>query len=260
MTAFAPNTFITLHPVLKILDWDKFDAEDFATSTKEEPGCIYYGLLKSQKDGLVYCREAYVDGAAAVAHLQAVGPVLGKLIEDKVLELVEFTIAGPADQLTEIKPAADPLGAIYMTTTDSSFTNIPVGKLTGEEVFPYSFCTIFPTFTVTDWPAVEKNVIDAMTPTCKANEPDCIYYGFTFNKEENKLVCREAYVDGKAVNTHIGNVMEGLGGALESGIIKLDSIAITGPKEELEITKETCDGLGADYHEAIGGFSRFHKE
>jgi hypothetical protein len=52
MTSFAPNTFITLHPVLKILDWDKFDAEAFATSAKEEPGCIYYGILKSQKDGL----------------------------------------------------------------------------------------------------------------------------------------------------------------------------------------------------------------
>jgi hypothetical protein len=60
------------------------------------------------------------------------------------------------------------------------------------------------------------------------SETGCVYYGFTLNKEDNLLICREAYVDGEAVtSTHIIMLLK-LYPAIV-GLIKMESVIITGP-------------------------------
>jgi hypothetical protein len=128
--------------------------------------------------------------------------------------------------------------------------------ITGTENLPHTFCTIHPTLTVLDWPKVEKEVMPALTEGTKS-EKGCVYYGFTLNKEDNKMLCREAYVDGEAVNTHLANALPVLGAALEGELMKMESFVITGPADQLKILKEAGDALGAVYQETMFGFSRF---
>lgn len=68
---------------------------DMVASTKEEPKCLYYGFsfcgTKAQ------CREGYEDGAAAVAHVEKVGPILGRAMEISTLEKLEFH--GPVEEV-----------------------------------------------------------------------------------------------------------------------------------------------------------------
>jgi hypothetical protein len=59
----------------------------------------------------------------------------------------------------------------------------------------------YPTVTVVHWLMVEKEVIPALIGGTKS-EKCCVFKGFTLNKGDNLLICREAYVDGDAINTH----------------------------------------------------------
>jgi hypothetical protein len=202
------------------------------------------------------CREAYADGNAVNEHLAAVGPLLGRILTAGVAELVSLHLSGPETEMAKIKPVTDPLGAVYTYTAEPGFTNIPANKMVGKEELPNTFLTINPTFTVTDWDKVQKDVIEGLSELAKT-EAGCIYYYFAVNKEENKLICREAYVDGEAVNAHLANVGGPLGAAIESGVLKVDSLVVTGPADHLEIAKKTCDDMGAVYHETVGGFVHY---
>ncbi len=65
-----------------------------------------------------------------------------------------------------------------------------------------------------------------------------MYYGWTLTG--NKLKCREAYVDGNAVNAHLANVGDCITALLADGVATLDTIEIHGPIDQLEIW---LDGL-----------------
>ena len=84
---------------------------EFVEATKREAGCVYYGW--SIAGDKLFCREAYVDGAAANAHLANVGPQIGKILADGVCTLDEIHIHGPADQLELVKPGTKDLGTVY---------------------------------------------------------------------------------------------------------------------------------------------------
>jgi hypothetical protein len=113
----------------------------------------------------------------------------------------------------------------------------------GTKDLPHTFCTIYPTLTVLDWVKVEKEVIPALIEATKP-EKGCVFYGFTLNKEDNLLICR-------------ANGLPILGPALDGGLMKMDSLVITGPADQLAIAKEAGDALGAVYQETMVGFSRF---
>jgi len=112
---------------------------------------------------------------------------------------------------------------------------------------PNDFVSIDPTFTILD-PSKVEEACKAMIEATKKEE-GVLYYGFV--RTETTLLCVEAYKDGEAVKKHLENVGPILTASLEAGTIKLDSLKIQGPKEQLEIVKPATDPLGAEYYETI---------
>jgi quinol monooxygenase YgiN len=249
----APNSFCTLIPTFKVIDWDKVNPilDELVEATKEETSVIYYGFVANKETSTLVCREAYVDGDGINKHLENGGPILGKLL-DGPAELVSMHVQGPEEELAKVKAAMDPMGATYTYVYPSGFTNMIIGT----ENLPHTFCTIYPTMTVLDMTKVEKELIPELVEGTKS-EKGCVYYGFTLNKEDNLMKCREAYADGTALNIHLGNAVKVLGPAIEGGLIKIESMIITGPADQLAMAKEAGDALGAVYQETLVGFSRF---
>jgi quinol monooxygenase YgiN len=249
----APYSFCSIIPTMKVNDWDKANPilDELVEATKKETGVLFYGFVANKETNTVVCRESYVDGDAVNQHLENVGPLLGKLL-DGPAELVSVHVQGPKEEIAKCKPGTDPLGATYTYVDPSGFTNMIIGT----KDLPHTFCTIYPTLTVLDWVKVEKEVIPALIEATKP-EKGCVFYGFTLNKEDNLLICREAYVDGGAINAHLANGLPILGPALDGGLMKMDSLVITGPADQLAIAKEAGDALGAVYQETMVGFSRF---
>jgi quinol monooxygenase YgiN len=249
----APFSFCSIVATFKVNDWDKVTPiiDEFVETTKKEAGVLYYAWVANKETGALVCRQAYVDGDTVHKHYENVGPFIGKLM-DGPAELVSADVQGPEEEMVKVKPSMDPLGATYTYVDPSGFTNM----ITGTENLPHTFVTIYPTLTVLDWPKVETEVIPALIEGTKL-EKGCVFYGFTLNKEDNKLIAREAYVHADALKTHLTNALPILGAALEGGLMKLESIIMSGPVDQLEIAKESGDALGAVYQETMDGFSRF---
>jgi quinol monooxygenase YgiN len=251
--ASAPYSFCSIIPTFKVNDWDKVTPilDELVEATKKETGVLFYGFVANKESNTLVCRESYLDGNAVNKHLDNVKIPLGKLL-DGPAELVSMHVQGPEEELAKVKPGLDPLGATYTYLHPSGFTNM----VTAAEDLPHTFCTIYPTFTVVDWPKVEEEVIPVLIEATKS-EKGCVYYGFTLNKEDNKLICHEAYADGDALNTHLANALPILGPALDGGLMKMESLIMTGPADQLKLAKESGDALGAVYQETIpDGFSR----
>lgn len=99
---------VSLHPYFKVhpgkLDAARALLPRFVERTRSEPGCLCYGFTL---DGdTVFCREAYRDADAALAHLQNVGALLAEMLQ--LAELVRLEIHGPAAELEKLAaPLAD---------------------------------------------------------------------------------------------------------------------------------------------------------
>ena len=118
---------------------------------------------------------------------------------------------------------------------------------------PSMISTICPTFTINDLDKA-KPFMDQCVEATKS-EPGCLYYGWTICGD--KLFCREAYVDGAAVTTHLQNAVPIVGAMLDSGAAVLDKIEVHGPAAELAKCKEEADKLGASFWETYATFSKF---
>ena len=91
----------------------------FMTATEGEKGCLYYGFTKTTDR--LFCREAYVDADGVLEHLGNVGPLVGELLEDpNVAVLDEIQLHGPAAEMEKCKDGMDPLGTVYFEV-DSGF-------------------------------------------------------------------------------------------------------------------------------------------
>jgi len=132
-----------------------------------------------------------------------------------------------------------------------SFQNFK--QTSSEEASTADFYTIQPTFTIKDLAKAEpfmKKCVD-LTRT----EAGCMYYGWTI--QGDKLFCREAYVDAKAVQAHLENIGAAVGEMLDSGAASLDKIEFHGPKEGWPTFKKTADGFGGIYWDRYASFSKF---
>jgi len=84
-------------------------AERMIAETGTEPGCIYYGF---SYDGYqAFCREAYANADALLAHAGHVGPLLQEALT--VSDLVKMEIHGAADQIDKLRGPMAPLGAQF---------------------------------------------------------------------------------------------------------------------------------------------------
>lgn len=77
----------------------------FLEKTKPEPGCLYYGFTF---DGdVAFCREAYVDAAALLAHIDNVSALLGEAA--KISDMERLEIHGPEKEIAKLRV---PLGGL----------------------------------------------------------------------------------------------------------------------------------------------------
>ena len=67
--------------------------------TKGEEGCIYYGWTISEDGAKLFCREAYVDGAAANAHILNILHAVGEMLESGAVALDSIELHGPKAML-----------------------------------------------------------------------------------------------------------------------------------------------------------------
>lgn len=100
---------VSLHPYFKVrpgnLDAARALLPRFVEQTKSEgAACLYYEFTI---DGdTVFCREAYRDADATLAHLQNVGALLGEMLQ--LADLVRLELHGPAAEFEKLKaPLAD---------------------------------------------------------------------------------------------------------------------------------------------------------
>lgn len=98
-----PSNCVSLHPYFKAhpgkLDAIKASLPGFIAKTATEKKNLYYDFTLN--GDILFCREAYVDAAAVLAHLTNVGPLLEELL--KIVDLIRLEIHGPAAELERLK-------------------------------------------------------------------------------------------------------------------------------------------------------------
>jgi hypothetical protein len=99
---------VSIHPYFKVhpgkMDAAKALLPRFIEKTKTEPARVQYEFTIN--GDTVFCREAYVGAAGALAHLENVGEILGEML--KISDLLRLEIHGPAAELEKLK---EPLAA-----------------------------------------------------------------------------------------------------------------------------------------------------
>ena len=113
-------------------------------------------------------------------------------------------------------------------------------------------CSIVPYFKVPEENLAAFKAICEQFVTKTSNEPDCLYYGFSF--DGNEAHCREGYKNAEAALAHLDNVGELLGEALK--ISELTLLEIHGPEQELAKLREPLAGLNPHFFVLEYGFRR----
>lgn len=94
---------VSIHPYFKIhegrLDDFKSLINDFIKSTSSEKTCLYYDF--SICGDIAFCREAYVDGDAVLAHLENVGAHIAA--SGAFSDMIKLEMHGPADELDKLR-------------------------------------------------------------------------------------------------------------------------------------------------------------
>lgn len=113
-------------------------------------------------------------------------------------------------------------------------------------------CSVVPYFKVNDGKmAAFKEFCDVFVALTQ-KEDKVLYYGFSFDGDEAH--CREGYVDGDGVLTHLDNVGSTLEKALQ--IAELTRLEIHGPEAELAKLREPLKDLSPQYFVLEYGFRR----
>jgi len=118
---------------------------------------------------------------------------------------------------------------IQNRSSDPSFGLYDAASLEGEMATKDTCCTIVPYF------KAHPGKLDAFRVLCErlvekaSSEPNCLYYGFSFDGDQ--IHCREGYADAEGVLAHLENVGVLLAEALT--IANLTRLEIHGPETEL---------------------------
>jgi hypothetical protein len=105
---------------------------------------------------------------------------------------------------------------------------------------------------------VSEGNLDAFKALCRkavdqtSAEPDCLYYGFTFNGDD--AFCREGYANADAVLIHLGNI-----DPLLQEVLKLSEITrpeVHGPADEFAKLREPMAALSPTFFTLAYGFRR----
>ena len=109
------KNIVSIHPYFRPHEGklDEFLAllPQFVERTATEPACLYYDFTVSEE--FIHCREAYIGGEGAAAHLENVGDLLAKASE--VAELEHLEIHGPAAELDKLRDGLAALNPAWFT-------------------------------------------------------------------------------------------------------------------------------------------------
>lgn len=98
-----PANVVTLHPYFKVnagqLEAFKSGFAAFVARTSSEKAVLFYEFTVN--GDVVFCREGYAGGEAALAHLTNVGDLLGEAL--KIATLQRLEIHGPAAELDKMR-------------------------------------------------------------------------------------------------------------------------------------------------------------
>ena len=98
-----PQTTVSIHPYFRPHEGRSADflglLPQFVQRTRTEKAALFYDFTLC--DGLIFCREAYVGGEGALAHLENVGDLLGRALE--MAELTRIEIHGAAAELDKMR-------------------------------------------------------------------------------------------------------------------------------------------------------------
>lgn len=107
----STSKLVSIHPYFRPhagnLDAFKVLAHRFVERTSSEPGAVYYEFTVHGGD--VFCREAYLNGEAVLAHLDNVSALLAEALT--LAELVRLEFHGPASELDKLRGPLSDLNA-----------------------------------------------------------------------------------------------------------------------------------------------------
>ena len=112
--------------------------------------------------------------------------------------------------------------------------------------------SIHPYFEVADGKMDEFKSLCEQFISRTAQEPKCLYYGFSFS--ENNVHCREAYEDAEGLLAHLSNVGALLNEALQ--IAQITRLEVHGIAEELSKLTESLSALAPTYFTLEYGIRR----
>jgi quinol monooxygenase YgiN len=97
------SRFVSLHPYFKIhpgkMDEIKKSLPEFIERTATEKGNLFYEF--SMNGDELFCREAYENADALLAHVNNVGALLADMFE--IADLTRIEVHGPAEELAKLK-------------------------------------------------------------------------------------------------------------------------------------------------------------
>jgi hypothetical protein len=98
-----PSNVVSIHPYFKVHPGQmaafKAALPAFIEKTRSETDNLFYEFTVNADE--VFCREAYVGAAGALAHLTNVGPEIGEIL--KIATLSRLEIHGPAAELEQMR-------------------------------------------------------------------------------------------------------------------------------------------------------------
>lgn len=101
----SSHTTVSIHPYFQPHEGKLADfiagMPAFVERTRAETAVLFYDFTVC--DGIVFCREAYVGGEGALAHLENVGDLLEKALQ--ISELVRLEVHGAATELDKMREA-----------------------------------------------------------------------------------------------------------------------------------------------------------
>ncbi len=97
------SNFVSLHPYFKAhpgkLEAIKGALPAFVEKTAGEEKNLFYGFTVNGDE--IFCREAYADAEALLAHLDSVGAMLAEAL--KIADLTRVEVHGPMGELEKLR-------------------------------------------------------------------------------------------------------------------------------------------------------------
>jgi hypothetical protein len=107
------SNVVSIHPYFKVdpgqMGAFKALLPAFCAKTAEEPLCLGYDFTIA--GDVIFCREAYVGGEGALAHVANVGSLLDEAM--KISQLLRLELHGPAEELDKLRPHLSGLNPIW---------------------------------------------------------------------------------------------------------------------------------------------------